>query len=241
MDGYWTGYADWTFTMTEITDEPVEAPAGLQTEQFIVKADGFSGCVANVGFLGSDVYVQGIFPDMPEAWVKGTINGDKAVFKNGQFLGADFENIRVQYLISATAESTYVEDPEWGDYTETFYYLSDEDITFDYDAATKTFTGTNLFVVNAGRQVVSYADIYENCVIEPFVEVAATPMAPSGAHSTRKATTATPWASAGASSSSISIVMTRTAIISCPTSSPTSSGYASMVRRCPWYSTPTTT
>ena len=85
----------------------------------------------------------------------------------------------MQYLISATAESTYVEDPEWGDYTETFYYLSDEDITFDYDAATKTFTGTNLFVVNAGRQVVSYADIYENCVIEPFVEVAATPMAPS--------------------------------------------------------------
>ena len=179
MDGYWTGYADWTFTMTEITDEPVEAPEELQTEQFIVKADGFSGCVANVGFLGSDVYVQGIFPDMPEAWVKGTINGDKAVFKNGQFLGADFENLRVQYLISATAESTYVEDPEWGDYTETVYYLSDEDITFDYDAATKTFTGTNLFVVNAGRQEVSYADIYENCVIEPFVEVAATPMAPS--------------------------------------------------------------
>ncbi len=179
MDGYWVGYADWNFSMTPVTDEPLEAPEGLQTDMFIVQADGFPGCVANVGFQGSDVWVQGIYPAMPEAWVKGTINGDKAVFKNKQFLGADFQNIKVQYLVTATAEETFVEDPEWGDYTETYYYLSDVDITFDYDAATKTFTGTNLFVVNAGLQEVSYANIYENTVIKPFVETAATPMAPS--------------------------------------------------------------
>ncbi len=178
-DGFWTGYADWNFTMSPITDEPLEAPEGLETDMYVVQADGFPGCVANVGFQGSDVWVQGIYPAMPEAWVKGTISGDKAVFKNKQLLGADFQNIKVQYLVTATAEETYVEDPEWGDYTETYYYLSDEDITFDYDAATKTFTGTNLFVVNAGLQEVSYANIYENTIIKPFIETAATPMAPA--------------------------------------------------------------
>ena len=178
VDGYWTGYADWNFSMSPVTDEPLEAPAGMTTEMFLVSADGFPGCIANVGFQGDDVYVQGIYPSMPEAWVKGTISGGKAVFKNKQFLGADYANGFVEYLVAVTAESTYVEDPEWGDYTETYYYISDEDITFDYDADTQTFTGTNLFVVNGGLQEVNYANIYENCVIKPFTEVAATPMVP---------------------------------------------------------------
>lgn len=177
-DGFWTGYADWNFTMTVITEKTVETPARLDTSMFQVTADGFPGTIAYVGFTGNDVYVQGIFPDMPEAWVKGTIEGNKAVFKNGQFLGADLVNGCVQYLISATAETTLVEDPEWGDYTETVYFVGDEDIVFDYDAETQTFTGTNLFMVNAGTKEINYGAIYENAVIKPFIEVAATPLAP---------------------------------------------------------------
>ena len=177
-DGYWVGYADWNFTMSVVTDEPVEAPADLETEQFTVTADGFPGTIANVGFQGNDVYMQGIFPDMPEAWVKGTIEGNKAVFKSGQFMGADMENSCVQYLISVTAETEEVDDPDWGSYTETWHYVSTDDIVFDYDAATQTFTGTNIFMVNAGLKEVSYAAIYENAVIKPFIEVAATPMMP---------------------------------------------------------------
>ena len=177
-NGAWAGSADWNITMRPITDEPVSAPEGLETAQFIVAADGFSGTIANVGFDGNDVYVQGIYPSLPDTWVKGTIEGDKAIFKSGQFLGLDAENGYVEYLISATSETTHVEDPEWGDYDETYYYVSNEDIVFDYDAQTQTFTGTTLFMANAGKTKVYYGAIYENCIIKPFIEVAATPMAP---------------------------------------------------------------
>lgn len=178
-DGFWTGYGDWNFTMTVVNDEPLSAPAGLETEEYVIQADGFEGTIANVGFQGSDIYVQGLYPAMPEAWVKGTIAGDKATFKSGQYLGPDFDNICLQYLISATAETTHVEDPEWGDYDETYYFVSDADIVFNYDAATKTLSEGSMFMVNAGTTEVSYAICYENCLMKPFVEVPATPMAPT--------------------------------------------------------------
>ena len=178
-DGFWTGYGDWNFTMTVVNDEPLSALAGLETEEYVIQADGFEGTIANVGFQGSDIYVQGLYPTMPEAWVKGTIAGDKATFKSGQYLGPDFDNISLQYLISATAETTHVEDPEWGDYDETYYFVSDADIVFNYDAATKTLSEGSMFMVNAGTTEVSYAICYENCQMKPFVEVAATPMAPT--------------------------------------------------------------
>ena len=177
-DGYWVGFGDWNFTMTPVDIEPQSAPEDLVTEQYVVKADGFGGTIANVGFSGNDIYVQGIYPGLPEAWVKGTIKGDKAVFASGQYLGPDYDNVSLQFLISATAETTHVEDPYWGDYDETVYFVSDDDIVFDYDAATRTLTGGSLFMVNAGLTNVSYAVCYENCDIKPFVEVAATPMAP---------------------------------------------------------------
>jgi len=177
-NGDWAGYGDWDITMTPFNDEPVKAPADLETAQYSVKADGFSGTIANVGFDGNDIYVQGIYPGLPEGWVKGTIEGDKAVFASKQFIGVDTENAILQYLISAEAETIFVEDPDWGDYEETWYYVSDDDIVFDYDAATKTLSGSNLFMVNAGMSAVSYVETYENCTMKPFVEVAATPMTP---------------------------------------------------------------
>ena len=174
-DGVWAGYSDWNLSMVKLTEQPVEAPAGLETEQYSVVADGFSGTLAQVGFDGNDIYVQGIYPNMPDAWVKGTIDGDKVTFKNGQFMGADLVNNFYQYLVSGSVEEIYYE--EW-DYTYEEYMLSDEDIVFDYDAATKTLSNGSFFMVNAGMEVVKYAEIYKNAKIAPFTEVAATPATP---------------------------------------------------------------
>ena len=171
----WVGYGDWDINMTTMTDEPVKAPEGLSTSTYAISGEGIESHITQVGFDCDDVWVQGLYKGMPEAWVKGTITGDKVTFKSGQFMGGDDNTGYYQYLVSATAETL------WDDYYEewyTSYTLSDEDITFDYDAATKTLSNSSTFLVNAGTDDVYYVCAYNKAKLAPFVETAATPTTP---------------------------------------------------------------
>lgn len=174
-DQAWVGYGDWKMTYKKVTDALVEAPAGLTTETYSLIADGYTGSLVNVGFDGNDVYVQGIDANLPETWVKGTINGDKVTFKGGQYVGADEVTGYHQYLMAATAEELY--DEYWDEYY-TEYSLSKADITFDYDATTKTLSNSSLFLLNAGKESVNYLNVFDKAKLAPFTEVAATPAAP---------------------------------------------------------------
>jgi len=171
--GEWYGYGDWNFTMTPIVVKPVEVPAGLSTQQYVITSDGYSGHLVNVGFQGDAVYVQGLYDVVPDTWVKGIISGDKVTFSTGQYLGADTYH---QYLVSATVQQEY---DEWYDEYYSVYEVSDEDIVFDYDAATKTLSNGSTFLVNAGTDATNYAMAFEHATLQPFTEVAATPAAPT--------------------------------------------------------------
>ena len=176
-DESWSGYADWDISYAKVTDEPVAAPAGLTTEQYALSADGYAGSLVQVGFSGNDVYVQGIDPNLPDNWVKGTVSGQTVTFKSGQYIGADEVAGYHQYLVSAKKEEVYDED--YDEYYDE-YVLTDDDITFHYDAATKTLSESSLFLVNAGKTSVNYLSTFDNATLAPFVEVAATPAAPTG-------------------------------------------------------------
>ena len=174
-DNSWSGYADFNISFTKVTDKLVEAPANLQTELYSLTADGYQGSLLKVGFSGSDIYVQGLDPNLPDTWVKGTVSGNKATFQSGQYIGADEAAGYHQYLVSATGEEVY-DDYYEEYYTE--YTLSNADIVFDYDAQTKTLSNGSTFLINAGKEEVNYWAALENAQIAPFVEVAATPAAP---------------------------------------------------------------
>ena len=103
----WAGYGDWGISFEKVTDALVEAPAGLTTESYSLTAEGYTGSLVNVGFDGNDVYVQGIDVNLPDNWVKGTIDGNKVTFKSGQYVGADGVSGFHQYLMAATAEEKY--------------------------------------------------------------------------------------------------------------------------------------
>ena len=174
-DDSWAGYGDWNLTFSAVTDPLVEAPAGLQTELYALTSEGYEGSLVKVGFDGNDVYVQGIDKNLPDTWVKGTISGDKVTFKSGQYVGADEVAGYHQYLMSATAEEKY--DADYDEYY-TEYTLSDGDITFNYDATTKTLSASTLFLLNAGKDKVNYLYAFKSATIKPFQEVAATPATP---------------------------------------------------------------
>ena len=171
----WAGYGDWDVTFEKVTDALVEVPAGLTAETYSLTGDGYAGSLVNVGFDGNDVYVQGIDKNLPDNWVKGTVDGNKVKFKSGQYIGADGVIGYHQYLMAATAEEVY--DPDWDEYYTT-YSLSNADITFEYDATTKTLSESSLFLLNAGKATVNYLYIFDKAEIAPFTEVATTPVAP---------------------------------------------------------------
>ena len=175
-DMTWAGYGDWNVTYEKVTDPLVEAPADLKTATYALTADGYDGSLVQVGFSGDDVYVQGIDPNLPDNWIKGTVNGNKVTFKNGQYVGADEVAGSHQYLFSATAERKY-DDYYEEYYTE--YTLSDADITFDYDATTKTLSNSSLFLLNGGKTSVNYLYTFDKAKMTQFVEVAATPANPT--------------------------------------------------------------
>ena len=175
-DNSWSGYGDWNMTFSVVTDALVEAPAGLKTETYSLTAEGYTGSLLNVGFDGNDVYVQGIDANLPETWIKGTLDGNKVTFKNGQYVGADEVSGYHEYLMSATAKEFY--EPAL-DYKYYEYTLSDADITFDYDATTKTLSNNTLFLLNAGTTDAYSYTVFDKVIIAPFTEVAATPAAPT--------------------------------------------------------------
>ena len=174
-DDSWAGYGDWNLTFSAVTDPLVEAPAGLQTELYALTSEGYEGSLVKVGFDGNDVYVQGIDKNLPDTWVKGTINGDKVTFKSGQYVGADEVAGYHQYLMSATVSQEY--NDYYGEYYDV-YALADGDIEFSYDAATKTLSASTPFLLNAGKDKVYYLYTFKSATIKPFQEVAATPAPP---------------------------------------------------------------
>jgi thiol-disulfide isomerase/thioredoxin len=173
--GEWTGYADWDIGFTKMTDTPVEAPEGIETSVYSLTADDYDGSLVNVGFVGNDVYIQGIYSGLPDAWIKGTLTDDKVVFHTGQYLGADETTGYFQYFVSATSEQYW--DDIYEEYN-TEYALSDNEVVFDFDPSTKKLFNGSLFLINGGNSEVNYAAVLDNAVISPFVETPATPANP---------------------------------------------------------------
>lgn len=57
---------------------------------------------------GDDIYIQGLAYYWKDSWIKGTIEGDKAIFENAQFLGED--SYGPEYLVGTDDGSTLSEN-----------------------------------------------------------------------------------------------------------------------------------
>ena len=156
-------YAYWnkpTFTKEKpATPEVVVAPEGLVTEEYSITARNYedkadvSGNVL-IGFDGSDVYIQGLCTRLPEAWVKGTLDGTTITFPSGQYFGnyADTYDMYLNIILG-------------------------EDVVFTYDAEAGTLTAQNEFFLVDNSQY--YFDSYRSCVLTRVIEKAVMPANPA--------------------------------------------------------------
>lgn len=139
-------------------DEPtITPPDGLATTVYQLKGrHPYSGIPTdynlNVGYDGNHVYVQGLYPAFPNAWVKGSIDGAKATFVTPQYIG-NYHGLYNMYISGVDPISEQLST-----------------LVLDYDAASHTFTTTsdNWFIVQAGETNVLPMMLLDEVSIAPY-------------------------------------------------------------------------
>jgi hypothetical protein len=130
--------------------EVVELPEGATVVEYVMnytKSGSAESKFINVAVVDNDVYFQGMSAYIPEAWVKGTKEGNAVTFAAEQYMG------------------------EYGSYGSSYFFYNGETV-FTYDADANTYSATGqVYGVLAGQY---YDGNYTNPVLS--IQEAAEPI-----------------------------------------------------------------
>lgn len=157
--GRWQGYGDYNVVYATNDYEAVVAPDNLKTEtwQFISNHTGFD---VNIGFDGDDFYIQGLVPFIPEAWVKGKVQGSTILFEGAQYMGISND---YNCLVFFLPGNQYTNDNG-----RPVYELA-EKLELNYDAAKREITTDGCMVINSNPDNIQYLKFYTRPLIHPDV------------------------------------------------------------------------
>ena len=170
-------------TISNTIDRPIVAPEGLEIADYTLAYryhDQQTGRMADgtrfvkAGFAGNEVYVRGLWSELPEAWVKGTIDGSTVTFATPQYLGEvdnGYDIVYPFYLIAFNTGDGHL----------------DSKITLSYDPQTRIFTtreGTahstsTAMGISINKTSFLAVQEYYDPHFAPFNEKAATPKNPT--------------------------------------------------------------
>ncbi|MCC8115289.1 MAG: hypothetical protein LIP03_15115 [Bacteroidales bacterium] len=151
---YWYdgGETQQIYTPSEMKAD-VEVPAGVELDpNWIYRSAEESGTYVtagymSVGFDGDDVYFVGIYPNLPDAAIKGTIQDGKVVIPSGQFMGYDDEE--------STMITCYVYDYNWS---------YERDLVMDFDTEKRIMTIDSSD--EDGWSLIFYGELYSEMYID---------------------------------------------------------------------------
>lgn len=132
----WNYCADAHIELTEVTEQPLTMPEDATLDAWVFRA-GDATHLVYAAIDGSDIYVKGVYDAMPEAVIKGTFDGQKAVFPSDQFMGEHLSSEHWSYFIAANY-ILYPAEDEWSDDEYDLTALEALELTYDADAKTLT-------------------------------------------------------------------------------------------------------
>ena len=153
----------------------MQLPDGAELETITVSYSDINGNNSaeqvKIAFVGNDVYLnvfqQGVY-------AKGTIEGDKLIFKSGQYLGSYYNTY---YIFFVGERFKTVVDPSTGQEYQTAEII--DELVFDYNADDRSFKTDDALVINAGK---TSPRLYLSALLAPsfyfFKEVPAIPANP---------------------------------------------------------------
>lgn len=178
-EGYklsWNYCADAHIELTEVTEQPLTMPEDATLDTWVLRAGDITHMVyATID--GSDIYVKGVYDSMPDAVIKGTFDGRKAVFASDQFLGENLWAEHWAYFVAAKY-IVYPAEDEWSYDEYDLTALEALELTYDADAKTLTAEEGQAVVFSAiPGDKIYYIDVYT----EPSLtwQDTSTPMVPA--------------------------------------------------------------
>lgn len=176
-DGNWLDFGEEATELTRVTDV---APAPQHPEEahtcalFFGIDDGSSDMrIVTATTEGNQFYMKDFYDQMPDAWVKGTIENGKVVFEGPQYMGI-LESADAHIYFSPARNDTIADESGQLMATATLR----PHLEFSYDEATGVMATDSAFVVNIGKHLTNALLDYAHITIEPWTETAATPVAP---------------------------------------------------------------
>ena len=176
-DGMYGYFTEITAMVKGTAPDPLAAPDVITTEWYFksqsLGTDQETGeTVAEdynlhvqVAVVGTDVFVKGLCEDIPDAWIKGTLDPatNKVTFPTGQYFGQD-------------GVLWFVFDYFFAGYGANGF----EDVVMNYDATAKTLTmeSPTFLLINAYWLLVDPNLVLKDVTLQEIQDVAATPAQP---------------------------------------------------------------
>lgn len=169
-EGSFIGYGDTTSISYRLADTKNVLPADAQQGQYVCKYllddTDYAGKIVRGAKSGKDIYFADLI-NMPEAWIKGSINGDKAEFKP-QYLGIDSSTLHHMYFYPAKVDTT--------ENSLEVHFL--DKLDFDYASASGRLSTAKDFVINPGKRIPVATYHYRYASLSPFIEKPLDPPTP---------------------------------------------------------------
>ena len=166
MNGEWYGIGESEKNICSMTDNVVkpanEDGAVACLMKYQSKDNEDSSRPVFVKVEDSDIYIKGLAKNNPEAWIKGSIQGNKATFPSKQYLGVNEENVAYNYFMVIDESKN-----------------QKSSVTFEYNAEPLTLTTDAVISTNFGKNNVMTFDYYKAPVINAGENVVAAPVAPT--------------------------------------------------------------
>lgn len=155
LDYEWLQAGDYESVFYLNDEQPVMPPKDLNTEVYHLSTANFDGVeweAYNVdvamGFDGDDVWLKGLCPYLPEAWVKGTRDGNTITFPNTQLLGSF--DMKIYFKCAELDLNTS--------------YMNQKDMVLTFDGD-DTFTTYDYVFITADRENLYYLNYYQGLTI----------------------------------------------------------------------------
>ncbi len=171
----WMAVGDFNFEIYPQEDVANAAPQDVEYEQYLLTSDS-SSVLVDVAISGSDIYVKGFSALSSELVMHGTIDGDKATFVTGQYMGIEESIARHIY---AFATQTIQVEQEDSTTVESFKILQDENLVMSYDSISRSFSVVDKgFDINIGKYRAYYLAYFKEPSFTYFEEVPVKPATP---------------------------------------------------------------
>ena len=162
-----------------LNDDVVTPPSGLATKDYMLKGKYWNGDTIQiplkVGFYQDDVYVRGLFPGLPDAWIEGKLSGNEITFPKWQCLG---ESDEISQLMAEQSNLVEIESKKLYLFGLDLENYTTSDLVVKYDEVNGTMTG-DVMVVGLSRTNLRFiVHVTQGFAITPISEKAATPSAP---------------------------------------------------------------